>query len=76
MSNPNEDEARIAFNNLHTLRWTLEVAEGFRDENPDRYVAMLKFIDDVGNFADKILKENAEQEQHYLEIMRVEVSNE
>lgn len=69
MENPDKDQARIAFNNLHTLRWALDIAEKFK-EKPESFVAMLKFIDDVDNFAKKLLKETVQSDQYYLEIMK------
>lgn len=69
MENPNDDQARIAFNSLHTLRWALDIAEKFK-ERPESFAAMLKFINDVNKFAEKLLKETIQLDQYYLEIMK------
>jgi hypothetical protein len=74
MSYPDSDESRVAFNNLHTLRWALDSMEKFSDvENFEQkecdYLAIIKFIDDVDNYANRILVNFAEQEAHYLKIL-------
>lgn len=68
IDDPRKDQVRIAYNNLHTLRWVLDVVETFK-ENPERFDSMLKFIDDVNHFADKLLEENAKKAQYYLETL-------
>lgn len=68
MNDPRKDQVRISYNNLHTLKWVLDVTEQFKD-NPERFRAMLKFIDDVDYFADKLLGENTKATQHYLEMI-------
>lgn len=68
MDDPRKDQVRIAYNNLHTLKWVLDVVENFR-ENPERFDSMLKFVNDVNNFADRLLEDNAKKAQYHLETL-------
>lgn len=73
MEDPIPENATIAFNNLQTLRWAIDQIEKHK-QTPGSFVAIIKYIDDIHDFANQILEDTNAEESKYLELI-VELRN-
>jgi hypothetical protein len=58
------DFSKMATNNLWTLHWAL--SQLLRHSNEQNLKVLEKYIDNIGNYADKVLKLSEEDEIEYL----------